>query len=405
MTRASARIALALLSLGSAAAAAAADCPSAWQTVRPPASRLALCWRLDGEALRVEMSHPGYVWLALGFGEGMAGADAIVGRPETGIVQDVFIAGLSAESIVADSQQNISDAAVIFDGVRTALRFTRPLNTGEAGDFVIAPDRPSPIIWAAGEAPGFRGHFARGALRVDWASTQDARANYVWNRAMIIHVALALLAWGLMMPPGVLIARYFKVLRGQDFPRELDNQFWWNWHRILQYGGMATAVAAIVPVWGAHRGGAVGWHAATGFAALGLAGLQVLSGVLRGSKGGPVDDHGRPNPPQKIRGDHYDMTPRRRVFEAFHKIGGHLTILLGFAVIALGLREVGAHWTAWAVYLAGLGAFVGWFISLQKSGRWTDTYVAIWGPDGRHPGNPRARAEGRAKNPVSHNPG
>lgn len=379
---------VAAMSPFAARAAESADCPSGWRKTRPPASELTICWRLEGENMRVEMSHPGRAWLALGFGETMAGADAIVGRPETGAALDVFIAGTDAESIVPDARQNVSEATVVFDGARTVLRFVRPLNTGDPEDFVAVPGRDAPVIWAAGRAPGFSAHFARGALIINWADG----AEFAWSAGMIFHAALMLAAWGLMLPLGVLVARYFKVVRGQDFPRELDNQFWWNWHRVLQYGGMLAATAALVPVWGAHRGGAIGWHSGLGFAALGLGWMQALSGVLRGSKGGPADDFGRPNPPEKIRGDHYDMTLRRRVFEAFHKIGGHLAVLLGFAAAALGLREVGAHWSAWAAFAAGLCAFAGWAAWLQKSGRWMDTYIAIWGPDDAHPGNrPRGR--------------
>ena len=376
-----------------ARAEGAADCPPEWRGVRPPASELTVCWRLDGENLRVEMSHPGRAWLALGFGESMSGADAIVGRPEIGAALDVFISGMDAESIAPDSRQNVSDAATAFDGARTVLRFTRPLNTGDPDDFIIEPDGESAVIWAAGQAPGFSGHFARGVLRVNWG----AGANFAWDAGAIFHAAWMLAAWGLMLPLGVLLARYFKVVRGQDFPRELDNQFWWNWHRILQYGGMLAATAALIPVWGAHRGAAIGWHSGVGFAALGLGWLQALSGVMRGSKGGPVDDKGRPNPPEKIRGDHYDMTLHRRVFESFHKIGGYLAILAGFIAAFLGLREVGAHWSAWVALAAWLCIFAGWFAWLQKSGRWTDTYIAIWGPDERHPGNraqkPRAKQD------------
>ncbi|MDD9799853.1 MAG: cytochrome and DOMON domain-containing protein [Gammaproteobacteria bacterium] len=374
------------LLLFSVRAAAVAGCPPGWSKTRPPASQLLICWQTDGNVLRVEMAHPGRVWLALGFGEGMAGADAIVGRPETGEVLDVSIAGISADSIAPDLRQDVSEASIAFDGARTALRFTRALDTGDAEDFAIAPGDKSPVIWAVGDAPGFSGHFARGVLRLDW----KGGARFAWNAKIVFHVSLMLLAWGLLVPLGIVIARYYKVLPGQDFPRELDNQFWWNWHRILQYGGMLTATVALIPVLRAHRDGITDWHAAAGLAALGLGWLQALSGVLRGSKGGPVDDDGRPNPLEKIRGDHYDMTLRRRIFEPVHKAGGYLAALAGCAAIALGLLAVGAPWIAWLVFACWLCALAGWFAWLQKSGRWADTYIAIWGPDKRHPGN-RAR--------------
>lgn len=380
------------LLLFSVRAAGVAGCPPGWWKSRPPASELLICWRTDEKALRVEMSHPGHTWLALGFGEAMAGADAVVGRPETGEVLDVSIAGTSADSITPDSRQDVSDALIAFDGAHTVLRFARALDTGDAEDFAIAPGQTSSVVWAVGNAPGFSGHFARGVLQMDWKTS----ASFAWSAKIIFHVCLMLLAWGLLVPLGIVIARYFKVLPGQDFPRELDDQFWWNWHRILQYGGMLAAVAALIPVLRAHRDGINDWHSAVGFAALGLGWLQVLSGVLRGSKGGPVDDDGRPNPLEKIRGDHYHMTLRRRIFEFVHKTGGYLAVLAGCAAVALGLVAVGAHWVAWLAFACWLGALTGWFTRLQKSGRWVDTHVAIWGPDKRHPGQPRPMAAGHA---------
>lgn len=383
-----------------AVADTATGCPPGWSKARPPASELLMCWRIDDEVLRVEMSHPGRVWLALGFGEGMTGADAIVGRPDTGEVLDVFIAGLTADSITADSQQDVTEAAVDFDRARTALRFTRALDTGDAEDFVIASAAGdvSPVIWAVGDAPGFDGHFARGVLRVDW----HGGARFVWRTEVVFHAALMLLAWGALLPLGIVIARYFKVLRSQDFPRELDNRFWWNWHRILQYGGVLVATVALLPVLRAHRDGITHWHAAAGFVALALGYLQVLGGVLRGSTGGPVDADGRPNPPAKIRGDHYDMTRRRRLFEFAHKKGGYLAALAGGIAIALGMNTVGAPPLVWLAFAAWLCALAVWFAWLQKSGRWVDTYIAIWGPDERHPGN-RARQQTATGDPSHEN--
>lgn len=373
----------AALLLFSVRAVGATGCPPGWSKSRPPASELLICWRTDDKTLRVEMSHPGRTWLALGFGEAMTGADAIVGRPETGEVLDVSIAGTSADSITPDSRQDVSDALIAFDGAHTVLRFARALDTGDAEDFAIAPGEPSAVIWAVGNAPGFSSHFARGVLQLDWKTS----ARFAWNAKIIFHVSLMLLAWGLLVPLGIVIARYFKVLPGQDFPRKLDNQFWWNWHRILQYGGMLAATVALIPVLRAHRDGINDWHAAAGFAALGLGWLQVLGGVLRGSKGGPVDDDGRPHPVEKIRGDHYHMTLRRRIFEFVHKAGGYLAALAGCAAMALGLLAVAAHWVAWLALACWFCALAGWFAWLQKSGRWVDTYIAIWGPDKRHPGN------------------
>jgi hypothetical protein len=86
------------------------------------------------------------------------------------------------------------------------------------------------------------------------------------------------------------------------------------------------------------------------------------------------------------RGDHFDMTARRRVFEWTHKILGWLSLGLACLTIALGLNLVDApRWMllsllAWWVMLL----VIGW--RWQRQGRCIDTYQAIWGVDPSLPG-------------------
>ena len=369
---------------GAAFAEESRDCPPDWQSARPAASELTLCWRLQGDLLRVRMSHPGNVWLALGFGKSMADADAIVARPSTGEVLDMSLSGYDAASVVADARQNLVGRRFArFDGKRTTAAFSRALDTGDRADAVLFADAAAPVMWAAGAAPGFDGHFARGMMSVHWGKG----AAFAWSASVVWHAILMGAAFGLLMPLGVMIARYYKVRPGRGFPRRLDDQFWWRWHQALQYGGMSLAAVGFFMVWNSEKIAAASPHAEAGYAALVLAGMQVVSGILRGSKGGPVDDCGRPNPPEKIRGDHYDMTPRRRLFEFVHKIGGYAALAAGFCAIALGAAHAEMHWSAFAALATWLCFFAGNFAYLQKSGRWTSTYHAIWGMDARHPGN------------------
>lgn len=365
-------------------------CPPEWSGLRPPDSDLTLCWSLSGDALHVEMSHPGRVWIALGFGNAMVGADVVVGRPETGEVLDMSIGGYEADDVSPDARQNIGTHAAVFDGERTTVRFSRALDTGDDADHVIVAGQPDSIIWAVGEAPGFSAHFIRGVANMDWGRS----ASFAWNAKIIGHSVLMVLAWLLLMPLGVIIARYYKVLDSQDYPKELDNQFWWYSHLVLQYAGMLFVVIGLWIIWNSQAS-INDIHAMSGIAAISLGGAQVLSGLLRGSKGGPVDDDGHPNPPEKIRGDHYDMTLHRRIFEVTHKSGGYLALAAGIITIILGLRQTGIHWIAYAALVAWICLIIAVFLHLQKNGRWIDTYHAIWGPDDCHPGNQdRARKRG-----------
>lgn len=192
------------------------------------------------------------------------------------------------------------------------------------------------------------------------------------------HARLMFLAWGVVAPLAVLIARYFKVLPGQDWPRQLDSQFWWRCHWIGQSIVFALSVSAglLMIVESAES---VNWHGRMGYAVLGLVSMQVVFGYFRGSKGGPGE--------RQLVGDHYLMSPRRRVFEWVHKFCGYLVLALAAFTIVFGLWNVNAPrwmWLLIVLWWCVLGVAV---IALQRRGMAIETYQAIWGPDPKHPGN------------------
>jgi hypothetical protein len=195
------------------------------------------------------------------------------------------------------------------------------------------------------------------------------------------HARCMVLAWGVLLPLGALVARFFKVWPGQRWPDRLDHKMWWHAHRTLQWLGVALMALGLVLVWGhSTAGSAVALaHVWAGWAVCGLAALQIAGGLARGSKGGPTE--------RALRGDHYDMTPWRIAFERVHKAVGWVAVLAAWAVVVLGLVAADApRWmlvvlAAW--WLSMCAAFVRW----QRQGRCIDTYQAIWGPDPRHPGN------------------
>lgn len=195
------------------------------------------------------------------------------------------------------------------------------------------------------------------------------------------HARCMVLAWGVLLPLGALLARFFKVTPRQDWPHTLDHRGWWHAHRALQWGGVLLMSLGAWLAWGHGHGAstAARLHAWGGWALCALGWLQIAGGLLRGTKGGP----GEP----QLRGDHYDMTPRRRAFERAHKSLGWLAVALAVAVIALGLDIADApRWMALALAAWWL-AFGALFAVLQSRGRCIDTYQAIWGPDPAHPGN------------------
>lgn len=204
--------------------------------------------------------------------------------------------------------------------------------------------------------------------------------------ALSWHARLMVLAWGVLFPAGILAARFFKVMPRQDWPKQVDNLAWWHSHRTMQYCGGAVVLAALLFIWQAPRfDHQAGYHALIGWAVVVCTAAQFLGGWLRGTKGGPTERA----PDGSLRGDHYDMTPRRLVFEYAHKTLGYVAFLLACAAVYSGLWQANAPRWFWTVLTAWWVFLVVVFVLLQRRGMAFDTYQAIWGPDEKHPGNKR----------------
>lgn len=199
--------------------------------------------------------------------------------------------------------------------------------------------------------------------------------------ALSWHARSMTLAWGVLAPLAVLIARFYKVLPGQDWPRELDNQFWWRTHWIGQ------SVVLLLTVFGVglilSETGELGLHGVLGYLVLTLVLGQVAMGLMRGSKGGPT----APMRDGGLGGDHYAMTRWRRMFEAAHKALGYALIAMALITILIGLWDANGPRWMWLLLIAWWAVLLAAAFRLQRSGRAVDTYQAIWGPDPAHPGN------------------
>ncbi len=228
-----------------------------------------------------------------------------------------------------------------------------------------------------------------------WLSPLSGASSHQLDAAVMWHARVMVLAWAVLLPLGVLAARYFKVTPSQDWPHQIDNRAWWHAHRWLQYIGVVLMGVGVALAWrsGTPQAGVAQWHAYLGWSVVALGVLQVASAWARGSKGGPTE-------PQ-MRGDHYDMTPHRLRFEGAHKAGGWLAVLLAVLTVILGLiaadapRWMGLVLGVWWVAL-GFAA-----VCLERAGRCIDTYQAIWGPDMRHPGNQRPINGWRMRRPLA----
>lgn len=222
---------------------------------------------------------------------------------------------------------------------------------------------------------------------MDWlfVSIDPARSHEV-SFAMAWHGRLMVLAWGVVFPIGILIARFMKITPKQDWPNQLDNQVWWHSHWILQSLGGVAVVVAFYLIWGSEGTSVAAWvHHIIGWSVIVFCGVQVLAGLMRGSKGGPTDKA----PDGSMNGDHFDMTTRRLIFEYLHKLLGYFALLLAWGCTFLGLWLANSPVWMFLILIAWFSLLVLIFISLQQRGLALDTYQAIWGPDPSLPGNQR----------------
>ena len=220
---------------------------------------------------------------------------------------------------------------------------------------------------------------------MDWllSPIDPSRAHEV-GLAVSWHARTMVLAWGVLAPLAVLMARFFKVMPGQDWPREVDNQIWWRSHWMGQSLVVGLSVIGLVLVLPSELS-AMSLHNWMGYAVLCGAIVQIALGFLRGSKGGPT----APDAGGSLRGHHYDMTSWRLTFEGLHKSIGYATLLLAVATILAGLWKANGPVWMWGVIILWWTALLSVFIVLQKRGMAVDTYQAIWGTDPAHPGNQR----------------
>ncbi|MEL6298465.1 MAG: cytochrome b561 domain-containing protein [Pseudomonadota bacterium] len=209
------------------------------------------------------------------------------------------------------------------------------------------------------------------------------------------HGRLMVLAWGVLLPAGIIAARFFKVMPRQDWPNQIDNRIWWRTHLTTQYLGGLVVLGAVYLVWNSTTGSAEAlWHRVFGWSVVAMAAVQFISGWLRGTKGGPTE----PAPDGSLHGDHYDMTPRRRAFESIHKSCGYIAIAIAVASILTGLWIVNAPTWMFATLTLWWITLIAAYTALHRARFGTvSTYQAIWGPDPHHPGN-RDAAHGAQPN-------
>ncbi len=210
------------------------------------------------------------------------------------------------------------------------------------------------------------------------------------------HALLMVVVWFILVPISVLSIRFFKprptrdgIVRGVG---RLDRRWiWWTVHWVVLYLAMGLSLAGAIVALVVSKGFSGTLHSICGVTTVTLGALQIVAAWNRGLSGGKHHGHSDPNLPSTWRGDHFDMTSRRRWFEAYHKTVGHFTMALALATVISGMME---HWAPLvaSVVLVAFCAILGAAVVLERLGLRQDTYRAVYGNDPDHPYN-KARAD------------
>lgn len=220
------------------------------------------------------------------------------------------------------------------------------------------------------------------------------------------HAIVMFLLWFILVPAMILLLRYGKVPpTTYGIPGGTPKFAWpelpWTLHKIVLYSVIALSIGAAGFAMLLSGGFSGTLHAYFGLATILLGALQGLSAWHRGSHGGQRDPGATHEDRSTWGGDHFDMTARRRWFEAYHKTGGYLVLFSAGGALATGLS---GYWIP-SIAVAFLAVVMFGFILavvLQGRGHHHDTYTSVYGYHPEHPFNKRrykAMIEEQGKEP------
>jgi hypothetical protein len=317
--------------------------------------QVTLFWTLSADSISIAArgeKKSGY--LAVGFGSEMVNTFAYVGwvgNDGVGRVKTYWIDGKSATGIHETPENLTYVRCKSEDGIIT-FEFTRPLKPLCTGRVecknIIDPTTPLKVVWAMGAS--WSGDDLTDSNMHSVTSSRPIRVLLLRGSAeaeqdlrpvLAVHGFMMFVAWGILLPGGILSARYLKSLKGDG---------WYQIHVYLQYSGIAIMFLGVLFAAAELRGFYVSSvHVKFGVAALLLAGFQPLNAYFR--------------PKRPANGE---VPPRNRVlWEYLHVITGRSAIIVGVVALFTGMKHLGhrydsenAEGLTWALMLWVLSVIV-----------------------------------------------
>jgi len=208
-----------------------------------------------------------------------------------------------------------------------------------------------------------------------------------WN----YHAFLMFGVWFVLVPLCIISIRYFKPkpsTYGITKKIRLTNISWW-WFNVHKYGlflAIGLSLGGLAVALTVSRGFSGSVHSLFGIMTIIMGCLQVGSALLRGTHGGRYYNNADPDDPSTWKGDHFDMTPRRRMFESYHKTAGYFTGFFAIGAVASGLMQFPIPVLTGVMLTTALLVLVGCIV-LEHKGRRYDGYRAVFGINPDHPHN------------------
>ncbi|KAK7331402.1 hypothetical protein VNO77_25626 [Canavalia gladiata] len=292
-------------------------------------------------------------YLAIAFGSGMMNSYAYVGWIDdngVGRVNPYWIDGKDASSL-HHTHENLTHMRCKSENGVITLEFTRPLDPScgqnkrrPKCNNIIDPTTPLKVVWAMG-AKWSNDHLTERNMH-SFTSTRPIRVQLLRGSAeaeqdllpvLAVHGFMMFLAWGILLPGGILAARYLKHLKGDG---------WYKIHVYLQYSGLVIVLIALLFAVAELRGFHVtSAHVKFGTAAIFLACIQPVNAFLR--------------PQKQANGEQPSF--KRVIWEYFHLIVGRSAIVIGIAALFSGMRHLGKKYDVENVHELNW-ALVIWFL-------------------------------------------
>ncbi|KAL5980344.1 hypothetical protein ACLOJK_028252 [Asimina triloba] len=270
-------------------------------------------------------------YLAIGFGSGMVNSFAYVGWIDNngkGRVSTYWIDGKDPLSVHPTSE-NLTHMRCRSENSIITFEFTRPLSVSCRGQLqcsknIIDPTTPLRVIWAMG-ARWSDNHLSERNMHSVTSSRPvrvllmrgSAEAEEDLRPVLAVHGFMMFVAWGILLPGGILSARYLKHVKGDG---------WYQIHVYLQYSGLAIVLLGVLFAAAELRGFFISSvHVKFGVTAILLACMQPLNASFRPKK--PANSK--------------EISSKRVLWEYLHVIIGRGAIVVGMAALISGMKHLG----------------------------------------------------------------